>query len=135
MAWVVDTCLLIDIAEADRTFGESSALLLDSKAGDGLVIGPITYIELSPVFEGDVNQQNEFLSGIGVQWQQGWTWEDAKSSHAAWWAYVKRRRLGNSPKRPIADILIGAFALRFQGLLTRNARDFSVFDKLKVVSS
>ena len=29
MAWVVDTCLLIDVAEADPTFGVASAKLLE----------------------------------------------------------------------------------------------------------
>ncbi|MBM3833050.1 MAG: type II toxin-antitoxin system VapC family toxin [Verrucomicrobia bacterium] len=39
------------------------------------------------------------------------------------------------PKRPLADILIGAFALRFDGLLTRNETDFrSVFSQLTIVS-
>ena len=31
MAWVVDTCLLIDIAEADPVCGLPSATLLDAK--------------------------------------------------------------------------------------------------------
>jgi len=35
MAWVVDTCLLIDVAEADPTFGVASAKLLDLKRADG----------------------------------------------------------------------------------------------------
>ena len=34
------------------------------------------------------------------------------------------RRAGPVPKRPLADVLIGAFALRFQGILTRNDADF-----------
>jgi hypothetical protein len=38
MAWVVDTCLLIDVVEADPTFGTRSAKLLDSKRPDGLRI-------------------------------------------------------------------------------------------------
>ena len=32
MAWVVDTCLLIDVAEADPAFGIGSAKLLDTNA-------------------------------------------------------------------------------------------------------
>ena len=42
MAWVVDTCLLIDVAEADPTFGVASARLLDSKRANGLAICPAT---------------------------------------------------------------------------------------------
>jgi hypothetical protein len=33
MAWAVDTCLLIDVAEADPTFGVPSAKLLDQTPG------------------------------------------------------------------------------------------------------
>jgi hypothetical protein len=38
---------------------------------------------------------------------------------------VQKRRARLALKRPVADGLIGAFALRFQGLLTRNTADFS----------
>ena len=48
MAWVVDTCLLIDIAEADPTFGVASAKLLDLKRPEALTICPVTYVELAP---------------------------------------------------------------------------------------
>ena len=34
------------------------------------------------------------------------------------------RRSGATPRRPIADILIGAFALNRRGLVTRNGADF-----------
>lgn len=52
MAWVVDTCLLIDVLEDDPEFGRSSARLLDDHAADGLVLCPISYVELAPAFEG-----------------------------------------------------------------------------------
>lgn len=54
MAWVVDTCLLIDIAIGDPVFGEASAKLIDSKRAGGLSICPVSYAELSPVFAGDL---------------------------------------------------------------------------------
>ena len=41
-----------------------------------------------------------------------------------WNRYVNSRRTGTAPKRPLADVLIGAFARRFQGILTRNDADF-----------
>ena len=44
MAWVVDTCLLIDVAEADPIFGVASANLLDLKRAEGLTICPVTYV-------------------------------------------------------------------------------------------
>ena len=50
MPWVVDTCLLIDVAEADPAFCTASAALLDAKRPEGLTISPVTYAELAPVF-------------------------------------------------------------------------------------
>jgi hypothetical protein len=46
MAWVVDTCLLIDVAEADPTFGAASARLLDLKRAEGLTICPVSSLLL-----------------------------------------------------------------------------------------
>ena len=124
MAWVVDTCLLIDIFENDATFGIPSADLLALCLEEGLVVSPATYVELAPCFGGDLDLQNEFLGGVGVAYREAWTWEDSLRAHAAWHAYTLRRRSGQARKRPLADILIGAFAQRFSGLLTRNPDDF-----------
>ena len=41
--------------------------------------------------------------------------------------YILKRRAWRIDKRPIADILIGAFATRFDGLLTRNTKHFRSF--------
>ena len=124
MAWVVDTAVLIDVLEHDPEFGLRSARTLDARSGEGLVVCPITSVELSPAFEGSLALQREFLDGVGVDYGEEWTAEDTRRAHAAWYAYVQKRRTSRAPKRPIADLLIGAFASRFQGLITRNAQDF-----------
>ena len=135
MAWVVDTCLLIDVAEADPAFGVASAKLLELKRWDGLTICPVTYVELAPVFNGDQTAQNEFLFNLDVAWPQAWTQTDTEEAHRAWQRYVAARRATNAPKRPLADILIGAFASRFDGILTRNESDFrTVFPSLTVTA-
>jgi len=52
-----------------------------------------------------------------------------------WQRYVAARRATKAPKRPLADILIGAFASRFDGILTRNESDFSqVFPSLTITA-
>ncbi len=133
MAWVVDTCVLIDVLEHDPQFGASSAEALDAHGPDGLVVCPITYAELSPAFEGEKALQEEFLIGVGIDFRQDWDWEDTLRAHRAWGDQVRRRRDRQLPKRPLADILIGAFASRFQGLLTRNPSDFApVFPSLNL---
>lgn len=135
MPRVVDTCLLIDIAEADPNFGVGAADLLDGLSDDGLVICPISYVELAPVFGGNLAEQNTFLQGLGVSFTEPWLNEDTIAAHKAWDSYVQRKRKGEIQKRPIADLLIGAFALRFGGLLTRNTDDFRVlFPTLQIVS-
>lgn len=135
MAWVVDTCLLIDVAEADPRFGIPSAQLLDRLRPDGFVICPMSYVELAPVFTEDEAAQNEFLHNLVVSWQEPWADADTREARLAWHRYVSARRAGPLPKRPLADVLIGAFAARFQGILTRNEADFrQVFPAMKVLT-
>jgi len=125
MAWVVDTCMLIDVLDDDPRFGRASALTLDSYAAGGLVVCPLTYAELAPAFQGDTALQDEFLAGVGADFRQNWIWADTLLAHQAWHRHIHRKRRRTLPRRPIAGVLIGAFASRFEGLLTRNARDFA----------
>lgn len=69
--------------------------------------------------------QEEFLTGVGVDWLQDWTWQDSLCAHSAWQSVIQRKGARALPKRPLADLLIGAVAIRHDGLLTRNGRDFS----------
>ena len=136
MAWVVDTCMLIDIADADPQFASGSAALLSARRSDGLLVAPVTYVELAPVFDGDVARQEIFLYHLQVSWSQAWTHAETLAAHAGWHRYVQAKRLLRIPKRPIADILIGGFAERFEGLLTRNEADFrSVFPNLRILAA
>ena len=134
MPWIVDTCLLLDIALPNPAFGEAAAQLLSSKRSDGLIICPVTYIELAPFFKGRTSDTHQFLAGTGVAWTEPWTDADTAQAFAGWNDYVARRKLKKLPRRPLADALIGAFAFRFDGLLTRNPADFrSVFPNLTIV--
>ncbi len=124
MTWAVDTCMIIDVLEDDSVFGESSADFIDALAAAGLTICPVVYAELAPAFRGSRALQEEFLTGMGVGFKESWTFEDTLQAHAAWHAHIVRRRVGDGPRRPLADILIGSFAMRFQGLITRNPEHF-----------
>lgn len=127
MPWVVDTCVLLDIGQGDPHFAEKSERLLNGKSSDGLVICPVTFVELAPAFGGNTDPLEEFLFNLGVDYREDWTWEDTKRANAAWWAHIQRRRARKVAKRPVADVLIGSFATRFNGLLTRNRADFVSF--------
>ncbi len=134
MAWVVDTCLLLDIGLDDPQFAEKSEKLLDERSHNGLVICPVTFIELAPAFGGQTKPLEDFLFHLGISYREDWTWEDTKQANATWSSYVQKRRVKQTAKRPVADVLIGAFASRFQGLLTRNTVDFSsLLPSLKIL--
>lgn len=134
MAWVVDTCLLLDIGLDDPQFAEKTEQLLNRKAADGLVICPVTFVELAPAFGGKTKPLEEFLFNLGIDCREDWTWEDTKQANAVWAGHVQKRRAKQAAKRPVADVLIGAFASRFKGLLTRNRADFaSLLPSLKIL--
>jgi len=124
MTWVVDTCVVIDVLENDPSFGLRSATLLEQKLGEGLSISPVTFVELAPAFEGDLEEQERFLEQAGIDSRSVWTAADTRTAHQAWHLHIAARRSGILPKRPIADVLIGAFASNRRGLITRNPGDY-----------
>jgi len=137
MAWVVDTCILLDIGLDDPEFGEASETLLLRKAKDGLVVCPVTFVELAPAFAGDLGALRKFLANLSVDYTELWQNQDTDKAARAWARHIARRRerAARSAKRPVADVLIGSFALRFDGLLTRNTSDFrQLFPSLRLVS-
>lgn len=131
--WVVDTCIVLDVFEDDPTFGMPSAKLLERLLADGLCVSPVTMVELSAAFSGDLLEQKRFLGEAGISYGEHWTTADTEASHHAWNTYVQSRRAGKIPKRPVADLLIGGFALNRGGLVTRNPADFKRwFPKLPI---
>ncbi|HMS17537.1 MAG TPA: type II toxin-antitoxin system VapC family toxin [Planctomycetota bacterium] len=122
--WVVDTCVVLDVFENDPRFGLSSARFLERLLPDGLVVSPVTMVELSAAFGGDLVEQMRFLDHAGIAYSEPWTSADMEASHRAWHAYVRARRAEKVARRPVADLLIGGFALNRDGLVTRNPGDF-----------
>lgn len=127
MSWVVDTCILLDILEDDPQFGLASARCLKARLDEGLLACPVTLLELAPAFRGDFGAQRDFLAQCGVSDREDFTAEDVRLGYPSWNDYIvakRRRKSAELPKRPIADMMIGAFACRFDGLITRNGSDF-----------
>jgi predicted nucleic acid-binding protein len=134
MAWVVDTCVLIDVISEDARFGERSADCLVEYASSGLALCPVSYIEMAPSFYGDRRGQETFLSEVEVDFSLSWEWADTVAAHQAWSRFIELNRKGKMKRRPIADVQIGAFASRFEGLITRNGNDFkTLFPELNIV--
>ena len=127
-AWVVDTCVVLDVLEQDAQHGPSSAEQLDRiGAVQGLVICPITAIELAPAFGADQQRQQYFLSQLGIAGDLGWLHHDTITAQVAWTRWrIRRKEDPTLPRRPVSDVLIGAWASRHRGLITRNPQDFRV---------
>ena len=133
MTWVVDTCVIIDLVERDGKFSAASAATLGSKSDDSFVIAPITYVELAPVFDGDSERQNAFLKNAWIDFDFAGNDAAVLAAHRAWYEHIMRKRAGQVAKRPIADIMIGAYAMQKGGLITRNEADFrSLFPNLTI---
>ena len=133
MTWVVDTCILLDILDRHPTFGERSADALESKMDSVLVIAPITYVELAPAFNGDSRAQDAFLNELWIRCDFEGGKDTVLAAHKAWYEHVLRKRAGEVKKRPIADVMIGAYAMQKDGLITRNEDDFrSLYPSLRI---
>ncbi len=132
---VVDTCVILDVLERDPVFGDASAETIEQYADGGLIISPLTYVELSPAFLGDEARERNFLFEIGIDLPPGFGEDDLSLAHAAWNRHIQRKRSGKDVRRPVADVMIGALALANAGLITRNASDFRIlFPRLNIVT-
>ncbi|MCQ2368066.1 MAG: type II toxin-antitoxin system VapC family toxin [Kiritimatiellae bacterium] len=136
MTWVVDTCVLIDIFTNDPTFASSSAQVLNSKLDCPLAISPITYIELAPCFSGNQLEQDAFLESHWIMFDFGSNNDVVREAYHSWYRHVQRKRTGEEIKRPIADVLIGAYAKSIGGgLITRNEKHFkTLFPDLDILN-
>ena len=124
MIWVVDTCVLLDVLDKHAQFAELSSRAMQAKLDDVLTIAPLTYVEMSPAFNGDIKAQDAFLDSLWISRDFSSDSEDVLIAHKAWNEHIRRKRAGEVKKRPIADVLIGAYALKKGGLITRNESDF-----------
>ena len=124
MAWVVDTCVMLDVRINDPAFGVSSARCLSHYASDGLIICPTVFVELSVNFGGDAQAERAFFDAFAMQTEMEWSAQDTLAAHRLWHDFTLRRRSLHLPKRPIADLFIAGFAEKHQGVITRNVADF-----------
>lgn len=134
MAWVVDTSVVLDLIIGDPAFEPASAACLQAHLNDGLIVCPVTFVELGPAFGGDEVATDRFLRNLRIGTAEHWLPQDTVQAHQLWHSYQLQRRQVAVRKRPLADVLIAGFASRFQGVITRNAADFrSVAPGLRVV--
>ena len=134
MPWVVDTCVILEVAINDNQYGRNSAHCLEFYRNAGLLTCPVSVVELGPQFGDHVEQLSEFLRAMQFDASESWLREDTDKSIVAWSHQIDQKRKGNNQKRPVADVLIGSFAMRFEGLISRNPDHFKkTFPKLRII--
>jgi predicted nucleic acid-binding protein len=131
---VIDTCILIDIADDDPVFALASVECVARYLPEGVLLSPVSYVELAPVFDGSTQLLDEFLAGVGVDASEIFTAVDRITAFRAWSRHIIEKRAGRAQRRPAADALIGALAARHDGLITRNGDHFrSFYPGLRIV--
>jgi predicted nucleic acid-binding protein len=128
---LVDTSVLLDVLQQDPVWESwSAARLQEAVDGEGAVINPLVYAEVSiryARFEDlDAVLQND-LEREPLPWG---------AAFLAGKAFVRYRRGGGARTAPLPDFYIGAHAaVRGYRLLTRNRKDFrSYFPRLEIIS-
>lgn len=116
--------MVVDLITGDPLFEPASTACLQAHLSDGLVVSPVTLVELGPSFSGDDVAAEAFLTASHIGSSEFWSPADTVLAHRLWHQHQLRRRQLQVTKRPVADVLIAAFAGRFQGIISRDASDF-----------
>lgn len=124
MAWVVDTSVVLDLIVTGSPWRVASLACLQTHLADSLCVCPVTFVEVGPAFGGNAQAADAFFQAVPISTSEPWTNSDTELAHRLWNDHQVRRKAAHLPKRPVADVLIAAFASRFQGVITRNATDF-----------
>ncbi len=129
---LVDTCVLLDVVSSDAVWREWSAEQIQTAIrGNGLVINPIVYAEMSVHFPTD--EDLDIALPRHAYRRENLPWKAASSAGRA---HRKYRRAGGAKTSPIGDFYIGAHAaVSGYRLLTRNRKDFrSYFPDLEIIA-
>jgi hypothetical protein len=115
---LVDSNVLIDVAVADRDWGDWSRRALDrAAAAEILVVNPIVYAELSVAYQ-RIEEVEEALPSSAFRREQ----LPYEAAFLAGKAFIRYRRNGGLRRSPLPDFFIGAHALvAGHRLLTRDA--------------
>ena len=80
MAWVVDTSVVVDLVTGDPLFEPAATTCLQA-LGDGIVISPVTFVELGPSFSGDDEAAAAFLKSSHIGMSEFWSPADTVRAH------------------------------------------------------
>ena len=134
MKFLVDPQLITDALKGESEAGKSALALFEAHRADELILAPTSYIALSPAFMGIRSMQDRFLETIGVRVTRNAPAKVMDAAYSAWSRYQKDNPVVKGGMSVFDQLYIGAYALLFDGILTRNGTLYrTYFDSLNVI--
>ena len=99
MAWVVDTCLLLDVAVDDPKFFPATARLLDAKTSRWFAgLSRFRVVEIAPVFAGQMAAVTEFLERLNDTPAELWAHTDTQTAFMKPGTIICRRQTARTDR-------------------------------------
>ena len=116
--YVVDPQLVTDILDAKSEAAVRANALIEEHRGDELILAPTSYVALSSAFMGIRSMQDRFLTNLGIRVAKTASGRVMDAAYSAWSRYQKDNP-GSEGPGIFESLYIGAYALLYDGLLTR----------------
>ena len=130
--YIVDPQLVTDILDAKSEAATRANALIEAHRGDELILAPTSYVALSSAFMGIRSMQDRFLENLGIKVARTASEKVMDAAYSAWSRYQKDNP-GEGPGI-FESLYIGAYALLYDGLLTRQGHLYrKYFETLAVI--
>lgn len=134
MKYLVDPQLILDILGGKGDQPAKASALFECCRGDELVLAPTSYLSLSSAFMGLRPMQDRFLENFGIRVTRKAPEKVMDAAYSAWSRYQKENPRTTGGMGVFDSLYIGAFALLYDGILTRQGDLYrQYFDTLKVI--
>ena len=131
--YIVDPQLVTDILDAKSEEGVRANALIEAHRGDELILAPTSYVTLSSAFMGIRSMQDRFLENLGIKVAKTASGKVMDAAYSAWSRYQKDNPGAEGPGI-FESLYIGAYALLYDGLLTRQGHLYrKYFETLTVI--
>ena len=131
--YIVDPQLVTDILDARSAAAARANALIEAHRGDELILAPTSYVALSSEFMGIRPMQDRFLENLGIKVARTASEKVMNAAYSVWSRYQKDNPGAEGPGI-FESLYIGAYALLYDGLLTRQGRLYrKYFETLTVL--
>ena len=131
--YIVDPQLVTDILDAKSEEAARANALIESHRGDELILVPTSYVALSSAFMGIRSMQDRFLENLVIKVARTASEKVLSAAYSAWSRY-RQDHPGAEGPGAFESLYIGAFALLYDGLLTRQGALYrKYFETLTVI--